>query len=358
VDCAKEALIKIGTEEVIDRLISALKDPKETSKVKKMVVSVLGNMRVNTSDVSKHLLRMVKSDNVEDRKVSLETLGEIGAITPDVVNDLIIDLRNGGESDEVKKLIGDVFRKIKVNTIPVVEALLYVLKESEKGKESEKRAESTIFLRRSAIDALGEIRATGTNVTDVLVVALEDEDLATRNSAAKALGKIRENNKKIRNQLLISLKDDNMKENVVEALGKIKASSPAAIQGLLSSLKDPEIEVRKRGATAMGRIKDRLLFVLKDKSHKHNLSKYLSPNKAKAAKIHDIPRVISGLLDLLYDKDEEVQIFTIFSLKKIEAGISNPVVRGIISALRDLRTFHKEKKKEIRSKSVQYMGSN
>jgi HEAT repeat protein len=283
-----EALVKIGTPEVISGLLTALQDCH--SDVSSSAADALGKLKASTPEVIRGLLTALQDQGSVVSSSAAKALGKLKASTPDVISGLLASLQNWNSS--VRSSAASALGDLKASTPEVISGLLTALQDKDEYSD----------VRSRAIEALVKIGTP--EVIRGLLASLQDKDSDVRSSAVSVLVKI--GTPDVIRGLLASLQDWNsdVRSSAASALGSIKASTPEVISGLLTALQDKDSSVRRGEATALGKLKA------------------------------STPDIISGLLTALQDQDQDWQARSSAADALVKIGTPE-VIRGLLASLQD-----------------------
>ncbi|MDJ0660714.1 MAG: HEAT repeat domain-containing protein [Crocosphaera sp.] len=209
-------------------------------------------------------------------------------------------------------------------------------------------------VRRSAADALGEIKSSSLQVLDSLVnvVADKSDDYDVRIIAADALGKIKSSSPKVLDSLVNVVADTNNPDYVrylaADALGKIKSSSPKVLDTLIHVVADKrdDNDVRGSAADALGKIAsispqvlDTLIRVVADKSDNSYIRRSAADALGEiASSSPQVLDTLDTLIRVVADKSDnsDVRRSAADALGEIKSS-SSQVLNTLIRVLADKR---------------------
>jgi HEAT repeat protein len=243
------------------------------------------------------------------------------------------------DSDQnVRRSAIDALGNIGPNAAGAAPALAAALKDPDK------------HVRQRAAGALVTIGPNAAEAVPALAAALKDHDNDVRRLAALALGKIGPNAAEAEPALADTLKDPDtiVRLWAIEALGKI---GPAAVPALAAALIDADKDVRARAAAALAEIGPNateavaaLAAILKDPDATvrwdaaYVLSR-IGPNAAEA---------VPALVDTLKDPDKDVRLRTAGALGRIGPNAAE-AVPTLVGTLKD-------PDKDVRARTASALG--
>jgi HEAT repeat protein len=289
---AAEALGKIGSEQAVDRLLTALDDPNDN--VRWGAAEVLGE--IGSEQAVDRLLTALDDPNDNVRSRAAEALGKIGS--EQAVTELLkaLDDSGGDVRSRATEALG------KIGSKQAVTGLLKALGDLNDN------------VRSSAATALGKIGSEQAVIG--LLKALDDPDSDVRWSATEALGKI--GGKQAVTGLLKALGDlnDNVRSRAAEALGKIGGDQ---VSELLKTLANPHHDICGNAANAPCEI-------VGEQAVTELLKAFANPNhkfrSSVATALGEIGggQAVTGLLKMLDDPDRWVRWRSAEALGKIGGG--------------------------------------
>ena len=321
-----------GGVPVVEELLPLLKD--NDSHVRLSAAMVLLRSGHIDESVVKVTLALLKDSDADVRLRTAEVIVTVGQDSRGV-EALLTLLQNSGQEirQSAAAALGRLGKagRLGKEGVLAVEGLSALL------------SASSSEVRLSAAEALVQLGNTNVPVVDALLTLLKENNpifgSRVRLRAAEALGQLGKADARVAEGLLALLKDSEglVSRRAAEALGQLGQADAPVVAGLLALLKDSESHVRQHAAEALGQlgkadapVVDGLLALFKD-NHLFVLQ------SAAAALVQlgksDAP-VVVGLLALLKDSDSSVRQRAAAAL--VQLGKADAlVVDGLLALLKD-----------------------
>jgi len=289
---------KIGDNNAIDKILKYL----EVEELRYITISSLGKSRnKNYSDKIRPFLKSSNEQDLIRTVIALARLKDTKSI-PDLLN--ILD----GEISE--NLATSVIYTL--GELQAKEAVPYLISYLRKEEIPEDVIVKTLL-------------KIGRLATDLLIDALQDDDLYIKTCAAKLLGDI--GDRKAVSSLVATLQDDDIfvVDEVITSLGKI--GDETAIARLIDIYKQDNDYIKNRVKAAIFNIGDTKAFSV--------LINNIDDEKNKIDEIMELfdemgSHKTSILIDSLKDKDKYVRISAINALKHLQASEIETIIADVI----------------------------
>ncbi|WP_372366674.1 HEAT repeat domain-containing protein [Candidatus Uabimicrobium sp. HlEnr_7] len=248
------------------------------------------------AEIIPDLIPLLENKNRDVRFFAKETLWGIGKKTDLAINFLIPLLKH--ENGYVRQHAAKTFGNIGEKAIPSLIALL-----------NDKNVNTKI----ASAEALGEIGEKSFLAVEELTLLLKDKNQYVKKYVAKTLGKIGEKAHLAVEQLipLLNDEDETVKQTAIETLGAIGEKASSAVQHFSSVFEDEDEVVKQSAAKALIRIGKKaiplVLSLLKDKYSRIYVLEALK-------KEEKLGLIVSSLISLLSDKNQNVKMFAIETL--------------------------------------------
>jgi HEAT repeat protein/S1-C subfamily serine protease/DNA-directed RNA polymerase subunit RPC12/RpoP len=271
-------------------LLEALKEADADTNVRQAAARALG--KIDAREQAQPGLQAALDDADKEVRVAAgEALAALCLASGGNVPGLLGMLKH--KDGEVRAHAARALAKLGRDAKPALADLIKAVKE-DKDKQ----------VLKAALETLAQIGADAKASLPEVKKALRDTDPDVRRAAIDALGRLGAEPKEVLDDLKEALADVNLRKNAAQALGKIGTAARPAVPALAEALQDRRKEVRMEVLAALIAVK---------------------PTTQSAAK------TVKPLVELLEDKDDEVQNKAIEALAKT----GKPAVSELDRALRD-----------------------
>ncbi|MBD2338452.1 HEAT repeat domain-containing protein [Calothrix sp. FACHB-156] len=322
---AVQELEKMGVaaKSAAPALVKALKD--QDFQVRRIAAELLGKLGNGSEPVLQGLLPLLNDQDNYVRRIAAEALGQLGNGSEPVLQGLLALLND--QDNYVRGSAAYALGQLGNGSEPVLQGLLPLLNDQDN------------YVRRIAAYALGQLGNGSEPVLQGLLPLLNDQDNYVRGSAAYALGQLGNGSEPVLQGLLALLndQDNDVRRRAADALGKLGNGSEPVLQGLLALLNDQDNYVRRSAADALGKLGNgsepvlqRLLALLNDQDN--DVRRIAAELLGKLG--NGSEPVLQGLLALLNDQDNYVRSSAAYALGQLGNG-SEPVLQGLLALLND-----------------------
>jgi HEAT repeat protein/ankyrin repeat protein/predicted acylesterase/phospholipase RssA len=318
------------SEAVIVALLNALKNENT-----KHFVSLPKIQNPNEAIITV-LVNALKDRNQNVRNIAADALSQIPNLNEVVVAALLQD-----EWGTIRSNVVKVVSRL-ANSSEVVPAILLSLLKSA----------DNIYVRKSAVNALGQLLNPSDEVIHALLTVLKDKNVAVRGAAVLALGQLPNLSEVVVAALLNALKDESkdVRKNAVHALGQLSNLSEVVISALLNATQSEDGQVKTIVIEVLGRLPNpneavlaAFLNALKDESK--DVRKNAVHALAQLPNLNEV--VVAALLNAT--KDEERQVKTIAI--EVLGRLPNPNEAVVAVLLNEL----KDKNNDVRNKAIEIL---
>lgn len=230
-------------EQCIELLQKALKDPSLPVRV--AAVRGLGAIGPKARNTEMDILELARGDAPELRRRVVETLGEIGAVSPTSTE----VLRNalGSEDRGLQMAAIEAALHLKGAAAPLTHDLIPFVTVADDE------------VRELAVQAIAQIGQLDSEASQALLKGLQSSDNLIRARVVEAFGAIGSNCDASVQALAQAMRDENgrVRGKAIEAVGRLgQQAAPAAVPTLRQALQDKDSWVRALAAEALGEMGD------------------------------------------------------------------------------------------------------
>ena len=225
-------------EDILERLVEFEVKERVGNKIREQVYQIICSLY--ETDFQAQVLELLKeqSDLIHETRL-LKYRHELGE-KDQVITILLTRLKD--DESVVRRSAVDALGELGNSSETVVNALLAQMDDYHS------------FVCWRAAEALGELGNSSETVINALLAGLQNDDSDVRWIPGQALGELGNSSETVINALLAGLQDDDLRGSAVNALGKLGNSSETVINALLALLKDKNYSVRGSAVNALGNL--------------------------------------------------------------------------------------------------------
>jgi HEAT repeat protein len=282
------------------------------------------------------LISLLDDESPSVRYYTIETLGQLGNFSPEIVSSLLPLLSDRNlilRCRAVESLL-----QLGNNSQEVLSCLLSML------------TDQNLTARSRALLSLGHLGSDASpEIISSLLSLLSDVNSDVRYSVVTAIAQLSTTKPAVRNELLSLLEDENLnvRFHVAEALVKLGNTSSVVVNSLLSLLSDEDSDVKSRALLLLGQAGNNhpevvtgLLSLLVDKN-------LILQSRASVSLGHlgnASPEIVSSLLLLLDNSNSDVRLHAASAL--FQLGKASPEVISVLFSLLD------NESSDVRSRAI------
>lgn len=233
-----DALEQIPADEVI-HLKKLLKD--DNAEVRRRTLEALNKLGKAAKTAIPQIVPLLKDEDLYVRIAAVETLTNLSEVTKASIPEIELLLKH--EDTEIRSAAVEALGNLGKAALASFPQMVTLLEDNDK------------YVRYAAVEALGKLGRTAAEAVPQIEALLKDEASEVRYAAAQALAEMGPAAQKAVPQLKTLLKDESaqVRYSAAEAIGHIGQAAQEALPELVDALKDEDSKVRYAAAEAFAK---------------------------------------------------------------------------------------------------------